>query len=250
MEEGGPHLEISINDPLSIVGHSVASGIYINPQKTADFYGYPIYNTGREVTIVTKAKIPLYVPVSQEEYLRALIAETAKKTSPQPDKEDYQKQLQEMEKNYQELRKQDAEAAKEVRKAIDDLRKELNQKRDDNQSSIDPVTMLKNKLSAMTEEERKREAYYGGEDITGLVPYEQRKYGEELVRINPSLMHETSKSGIHLLVLSWTISSDNMNSDKPRFYNKKTYGYYHVDYLMSKLYENREIWRKVFDMVQ
>lgn len=248
--EGGPNLSISVNDPLKIVGFSVAPGIYICPQKTADFYGYPIYEkgTGGEVTIVTNTKVPLYVPVSQEEYLRALIEETTKKTSPLPDKGDYQKQLQEMEKNYQELRKLDEETAKEVRKAIDELRKEMNQNNGGNLSSTDPVSMLKNKLSAMTEEERKRDAYYRGEDFSGLMPYAQRKYGDALVRINPVFIEEISKPGIQLLVISWSLSSDNMNEDKPRFYDKGRKGFHIADNLMKELYKSPKIWNNVFDI--
>ena len=117
-EEGGPHLEISVNDPLSIVGRPVTSGIYLCPQKTADFYGYPIYNRGSgEVTIVTDLKAPLYIPVSQEEYLKTLIADeekNASKYSP-PTSQDYQATLHEMEKAYQKLLETDKEAAEEFR---------------------------------------------------------------------------------------------------------------------------------------
>ena len=108
-EEGGPHLEISINDPLSIVGKSVALGIYLCPQKTADFHGYPIYDDGR--IVVTKSKTPLYVPVTQEEYLKTLIAEEEKKASKYtpPGASDYQATLLEMEKTYKKLLETDKE---------------------------------------------------------------------------------------------------------------------------------------------
>lgn len=251
-EEGGPHLEISVNDPLSIVGRSVTSGIYLCPQKTADFYGYPIYNRGSgEVTIVTNLKAPLYIPVSQEEYLKTLIADeekNASKYSP-PTSQDYQATLLEMGKAYQKLLETDKEAAEEFRQQMLEFKKEMNQKKDENQPLTDPVSMLKKELLAMTEEEKNREAYYGGEDISHLMPYEQKQYGDALVKINPALIQETSKSGIHLITLLWSVSSDNAaDEDKPRLYNKGSKGYYHVDYLMNKLYENREIWNEIFDV--
>ena len=252
-EEGGPHLNISVNDPLSIVGRSVVSGIYLCPQKAADFYGYPIYNIGGgEVAVVTNLKIQLYIPVSQEEYLKTLIAEEGKKASKYspPTTQDYQATLQEMEKTYQILLKTDKEAAKEFNQQMVEFKKEISQDKDKNQSFIDPVSMLKNKLSAMTKEEKERNAYYGGDDIARLMPYEQRQYGESLIKINPALMQKITQSGIHLLVLSWSVSSDNAaDEDKPRLYNKGGKDYYHVDYLMSKLYENKEIWAKIFKLL-
>lgn len=251
-EEGGPHLEISVNDPLSIVGKSVASAIYLCPQKTADFYGYPIYNRGSgEVTIVTDLKAPLYIPVSQEEYLKTLIADeekNASKYSP-PTSQDYQATLHEMEKAYQKLLETDKEAAEEFRQQMLEFKKEMNQKKDENQPLTDPISMLKKELFAMTEEEKKREAYYGGEDISRLMPYEQKQYGDALVKINPALIQETAKSGIHLITLLWSVSSDNAaDEDKPRLYNKGSKGYYRTDFLMSELYKNKEIWERIFNM--
>lgn len=253
-EEGGPHLDISINDPLSIVGTSVVTGIYISPQKTDEFHGYPIYNIGKggEVTIATNAKVPLYMPVSQEEYLKMLIKETKDEISKYPplSAEDYQATLQEMERAYQVLLKTDQEAAKEIKQQMVEFKEEINQKNDNNQSLEDPVLLLKKKLSDMTEEEKKRDAYYGGEDVSGLVPYEQRQFGEALIKVNPALIQALTKGRTALVVLSWSISSDSAtDGDKPRFYNKGNKGIYHVDYLMSKLYENQQIWNDIFSML-
>ena len=62
--------------------------------------------------------------------------------------------------------------------------------------------MIKKELAAMTEAEKKLNAYHGGESISQLMPYEQRQYGDAMVKINPALVQETAKSGIHLLALS------------------------------------------------
>ena len=83
------------------------------------------------------------------------------------------------------------------------------------------------------------------------MPYEQRQYGDAMVKINPALVQETAKSGIHLLALSWSLVAYNATDVRnPRMFNKGNEGNYHANYLMSKLYEDREIWTKVFDMVQ
>lgn len=250
-EEGGPHLEISVNDPLSIVGRSVTSGIYLCPQKTADFHGYPIYDDGR--IVVTKSKTPLYVPVTQEEYLKTLIAEEEKKASKYtpPGASDYQATLLEMEKTYKKLLETDKEAAEEFKQQMVEFKKEIAKEPEAGQADTDPVFMLKKELAAMTEEEKKLNAYHGGESISQLMPYEQRQYGDAMVKINPALVQETAKSGIHLLALSWSLVAYNATDVRnPRMFNKGNEGNYHANYLMSKLYEDREIWTKVFDMVQ
>ena len=259
-EEGGPHLEISVNDPLSIVGRPVAPDIYLCPQQTADFQKYPIYSIGvGEVTVVTKAKIPLYVPVSQEEYLKTLIAEAEKnamKDSPTTSQDNDQATDQEMEKAYRKLLEIDKEAAENLKKEMLETKQQMLKTKEemkheniDNPPLIDFVSMLKNELATMTDEEKKRNAYYGGEGISQLMPYEQRQYGEALVKINPAMVQETAKSGIHLLVLSWSVSADNAADEhKPYLYNKGSKGYYHTDFLMSELYKNKEIWERIFNM--
>jgi hypothetical protein len=254
-EEGGPHLEISVNDPLSIVGRPVASGIYLCPQKTVDFHGYSIYATGSgEVTVVAKTQMPFYVPVSQEEYLKTLIADAEKnamKDSQTTSQDDDQATDQEMEKTYKKLLEIDKEAAEEFKQQMVEFKKEIAKEPEAGQADTDPVFMLKKELAAMTEEEKKLNAYHGGESISQLMPYEQRQYGDAMVKINPALVQETAKSGIHLLALSWSLVAYNATDVRnPRMFNKGNEGNYHANYLMSKLYEDREIWTKVFDMVQ
>jgi len=253
-EEGGPKLTISVNDLSSIAGRHVASGIYLCPQKVADFHGHPIYDVGGyEVTIVTKTELPFYIPLSREEYLEALIADEEKKDSEYsaPQASDYQATLQEMEKSYQMLLKTDKEAAEEFRQQMIDFKEEANKEMVAKRQDASPVALFKKELSAMSEEEKKSAAYHGGEDFSGLMPYGQTQYGDALVRVNPALMKTPSRSGIHLIALSWSVSSDDAaEADKPRLYNKGSEGFYHTDYLMSKLYDNKEIWDKIFSLCE
>ena len=113
------------------------------------------------------------------------------------------------------------------------------------------IDLLNRNASIMSEEEKKSAAYHGGEDFSGLMPYGQTQYGDALVRVNPALMKTPSRSGIHLIALSWSVSSDDAaEADKPRLYNKGSEGFYHTDYLMSKLYDNKEIWDKIFSLCE
>jgi len=247
--EGYSKLDIQINELHSIVGKPVLSGIYCCPQKTSDFYGCPVYNIGKGggVTVATKKDIPLYIAVTQEEYMKTLIDKTIKETPPPPDKQDYQKKLLEMENNYQQLRKINAAAAKEVKQAINELRNEINQNKENPKSLFDPVSILKNKFLAMSEEEKRENAYYGGDDISGLIPYEQKEYGDLLVKINPALISEISKSGINLLTIEWEINEVPI-SEKSELYNEGRLGFLLTDYLMSLLHEDQDIWNRILDI--
>jgi len=161
-----------------------------------------------------------------------------------------------MEKAYRKLLEIDKEAAENLKKEMLETKQQMLKTKEemkheniDNPPLIDFVSMLKNELATMTDEEKKRNAYYGGEGISQLMPYEQRQYGEALVKINPAMVQETAKSGIHLLVLSWSVSADNAADEhKPYLYNKGSKGYYHTDFLMSELYKNKEIWERIFNM--
>ena len=83
LEEGetvrkpGSNINFYFNDIASIFRQPLQSGIgeiYTLPAKTGDFMGFPIYeHEGRETTAIYKGNEPLFLPVSQEEYLNALI---------------------------------------------------------------------------------------------------------------------------------------------------------------------------------
>ena len=250
--EGGPSLNILINDPLSMFGSPIVSDIFLCPEKVTDFYEFPVYQNDRqEVTIIYKKQLPLFIPVSQEEYLKALISkeETNTQKSHTPD---YQSTFREMEQAYQKLLKTDKEAAKEFNQQIDEFRAEAD-KNGEGTNMLDIVTLLKKELSGLTAEEKSRQAYYGGastietyNNASGLVPYENRENGDALVRANPALIDNSSKNQIQLLVISWSIGGNNQNGDKPQLYNEGRDGFHLADNLMRKLYLSQKIWTEIF----
>ncbi len=254
--EGGPNLRIYVNDPLQMFGSPIVSDIYLCPQKTADFNGFPIYQTDRqEVTIVHKKEIPLFIPVSQEEFLKALIAKE-EKNKQNNSSSDYQTIFREMEQAYQKLLQTDKEAAKEFKQQIDEFRAEAD-KNGEGTNIPDIVALLKKELSGLTAEERSRQAYYGGpaaieeyRNASGLVSYESRENGEAMVRANPALIANSSKNQIQLLVIGWSLGENPQNADKPRFYNEGTEGFRLAYSKMAELYQQKKIWEQVFQMVK
>lgn len=250
--EGGPKLSISVNNPLEMVGSPILPGIYRCPQKVTDFYRFPIYlNDHREVTIVNKKKIPFFLPVSQEEFLKALIESEGKKDY-KVTNSDYRATLKEMEKTYQKLLKTDPETAKGFKQQMEEFRAEVNNN-DYGSQSLDLVALLKKELSALSPEETKRQAYFGGawamdeyQNSSGLVPYEHRETGDALIKINPALIG--GSNGVQLLVISWSLGGNGQNIDKPRFYNDGHEGFFLAEYLMTKLYFNPRIWSNIFQI--
>lgn len=247
--EGGPNLSITVNDLNAIWDSPIVSGIFLCPQKKKDFHGYPVYqNDHQEVVIVYKKTIPLFIPVSQEDYLKALIAKEDK-NEPKDLKSDYMKALKEMEKVYEELLKTNAEAAKEFKQGIAEFKNEI--AKNGNQTGVTDLTaLLKKELSALSAEERNRPAYYAGalameefQNVSGLVPYVSREKGDALVRPNPSLTDNSPTNQIQLLVISCSIRQDN-----PRSHSHGRAGFDLADDLMRKLYQEPKIWSKIFSL--
>ncbi len=253
--EGGPTLSFYVNTPLQMFGSPIVADIFLCPQKAADFYGFSIYRTDhQEVTIVCKKKLPLFIPVSQEEFLKALIAKEEKNAlkglGP-----DYQTTFKEMEQAYQKMLKMDKEAAKDFKQQMDEFRAE-SVKNGGGSNMIDIFTSLKKELFDLTSEERKQQAYYMGSlaieeyhNVSGLVPYSSKENGEALVKANPELINNSSKDKIQLLIIAWSLGGNSQNIDKPRFYKEGNKGFRIAYNKMAELYRQKKIWEQVFQMV-
>ena len=247
--EGGPMVNLSVNDPLRMFGQPVVSDIFLCPQQTAEFHGFPIYlNDRHEVTVVSKKQVPLFVPVSQEEYMKALIAKEEKNQGTSTGS-DYQSNFREMEKAYQQLLKTDQEAAREFKQQMNAFKADVSK---GGAEMIDPVALLKKELSGLTAQERTRQAFYGGasameayRNASGLVPYEDRENAEALVRANPALISGSATGQVQLLVISWSVGSPEVY-DKPRMYSGDRAGFRLAETLMKELYLDQKIWNEVF----
>lgn len=252
--ESGPNFRIHVNNPGSMFGGPIVSDIFLCPEKIIDFNGFPIYQNDRmEVTVVTKKNIPLFIPVTQEEYLKALIRKE-EKNNPENTNPDYQSTLQEMEKAYKLLLETDKDAAKEFKQQMEEFRNETSKDGSVN-SMIDMVSLLKNELAGLTAEEKSRHAYYGGpwameeyHNASCLVPCEKKDMADALVRPNPALIN-TSNNQVQLLVISWSLFDDNHEEDKPRLYKDGREGFHLADDLMVKLYNNKQTWINIFNLV-
>lgn len=284
--EGGPttdpefhaDLNIYLNDLSNICGSPLIGNIYPQPEKVANFFGYPIYQNNRqEITVISKKNIPLFLKVSQEEYLNTMIKTLEKhidENFTKPKKERQQRsssqansekdtRRMDFEKAYKELLKIDRNAAEQLKKDYAETDDVIAQQENDakdfesesedcNKSFNEQLESLRKELAALSPEERKQQAWWGNstenDKISELVPPGQ---GEALVRLNPAIIdHSKPESEIQLMTLDWSVRGADIKYDKPRQFDDKKAGSYLQDWLMAKLYYQEYIWKQIFKLVK
>lgn len=248
------------NDINSIFGQPLQSGIgdiYTAPVKTADFMGYPIYgHEGQEIIAIYKSlnsasNEPLFLPVSQEEYLTALIKAEEKKQKENGIKVSKNEHLREIEKAYQKLLKIDKSAAKEFKKEMENFRKELNP----NDTTKDLATSYKRELTLLSSVEKEKQAYYAiysmekYGNFSGLVS-ENDGNAQPLVKPNYRVFPKNRNNNISLIVVRWKLTNKE-HSYSPRYYQPQNkFGYPLTDDILFELYHNQDIWKKIIECIK
>ncbi len=253
------HASLRINNPYMVAGSPIIAGIYLCPLKTADFYGFPIYETTNgEVTIIYKKQVPLFIPVSQEEYINAHISfwesEIADNLTEQK-KPENQLSVREtvdsgkaerqaaLEKAYQELLKYDKNAAEELKRSMTETEEQLSSSmatdpdaayskndllENGNEIARQTIKALKAELAALSPEQRKKQAHYHVDAMetyhnhSGLVPFEKAKPRincDPLIRINKNTV-DANNPEPQLMVITWNILfSSTKSHQSPRFFD-------------------------------
>lgn len=250
----GSRINLYFNDISLILGQPLQNGIgdiYTAPVKTGYFMDYPIYeHEGRETTVIYKGDEPLFLPVSQEEYLTALIKAEEKKQKDNGITASKDENLVEIEKVYQELLRIDKTAAEEFKKEMESYQKDLDQ----NNSTEVLVTSYKKELALLSPSERKKQAFYAlyamerNGNFSGLLP--QNEIGSQpLVKPNYKAVPKAT-SNLRLIVLEWKLSN-NEHPYSPRSYQPiNKVGYELTDDKIYELYHNEPIWKRVIEEVE
>ncbi len=252
----GGSISFYFNNIASILGQPLQSGvgeIYTLPKKTGDFMGYPVYeHEGRETTAIYRGNEPLFLPVSQEEYLSALIKAEEKKQKDNAPAVSKDKNWKEIEKAYQELLKTDKAAAEEFKKEMESYRKDLAQ----NNATEDVTTSYKKELARLSLAERKKQAYYATYamekygNLSGLVPENEIGNAQPLVKPNYKTISENTNNTIRLIVIKWKLSN-NEHSYSPRFYQlQNKLGYALTDDKLYELRQNQTVWKRIIELVK
>lgn len=270
-------LTIYLNNPSFLAGKPVLDDIYACPVKCGEFHSYPIYETGGgEVTVLTNIKRPLFLPVSKEDFIKQTIAYYNKKidesnaelkeegsalTPKQAFNAGKKQRLKDYNIAYGKLMKMDPKQADEYKKAFEqmekDLEEEINKSDDYSVSKKDlidkgnsfiekKIDELRSELNALSEEERKQQAYYSvsGLEITpsGLVS-DGFEGADALVRVNPNLLDsKRPQSDIQLILLDW-------GALKPREYNDGKEAFNIEKWGLTELSKNDDFWKSTIKLL-
>ncbi|MBU2556754.1 MAG: hypothetical protein KJ578_03120 [Bacteroidetes bacterium] len=267
--------QIYLNNPYVIAGTPLMADIYTCPQQVDNFHGHAVYATNREeVTIINFSGQPLFIPVSQENFIHVVMAyweqniseEKAEKTDYMANTNDEiksvekQRQKQDFEHTYNELLKYDKKAAADLKKTYDEIvALNLSETHDetvfDNAASFaqSQIISLKEELAAMSPAERARQGIYDVNafemfnNVSGLMPESHKAVGDALVRINPDLV-DASPEKIQLLSIHWNLLDEAF--DKPRSSTVSEDSGFITDNKLLSIYSDSEFWKKLFQTVQ
>lgn len=228
--------------------------IYYAPIKKGEFMGYTIYEQGGvEKTIIYKSTTPLFLPVSREEYLMALIKSEEEKQKKNGAPISSARMSVEIEKTYQELLKTDKVAAEEFKQQMKGFKNDMAE----NNATEDLVSLYRKELEKLSPLARKKQAYYAiyamekYGNFSGLVPEGEQGKATALVKPNDKAFPMGSRD-IYLMVVSWDlITPQQSEKNSPRLYQpQNNFGFSLTDNKMYELYKNQVLWKHIIGLVK
>jgi len=265
---------IYLNDPYNIAGTPLMADIYTCPQVIDSFHGHSVCMTNRgEVTIINFTGKPLFIPVSQEDFINTLIKYWGNKikkvykeqginreNEEQFFSDEAKKQRDaEFLQAYKELIKYDKNAAEELKKNYEETSQQLNVNPDNNSDIAvfekEQIRRLKEELQNMSTAEKKRQGYYNLEamekfnNASGLLPKKYINSGDALVRINPNLVQDNPNK-VQLVSIHWYLLQKGEFSDSPRQQGYSDDAGLLTDNILLDLYKDKAFWTKVFNILQ
>lgn len=267
-------LFIYLNNPYNIAGTPLMADIYTCPKIVDEFHGHSVYITNRrEITIINFSGKPLFIPVSQEDFINTLIqywefkikeVNSEQGTLQKNEDEFYSDETikqrnEEFLKAYNELLKYDKNAAEELKKNYKELEQQLNSK-PENSSDLtifekEQIRMLKEELQNMSPDEKKRQAYYSlgamekFNNVSGLLPKEHINLGDALVRINPELVQDNPET-VQLVSIHWYLLNKVAFTDSPRQQSYSDDAGLLTDNIVLDLYKDKTLWTEIFRILK
>lgn len=258
LEEGetntkpGSMLSLYFNKITSIFQQPVVADIYLAPAKISDFMGYPVYNNGtHEIVAIHNGPGPVFLPISREEYLTALIKNEEDKQKEYASGVSSMNKKQEIEKAYQELLKLDKAAAEDFKKAMDNLTSVVSQ----NNTHMDFLESLKKELSGLSPSDRKKHAYYSPGameqygNFSGLTPDNDVENAQQLVKLNYKAVDNVNND-IRLITLILTLSNNELLHAVALNEQQDSTGFELTDDKLLALYRDKAIWKKIYELVK
>ncbi len=228
----------TINDPTKLLATHVIDDIWMQPRKVSDFFGYPVYrffNQNRELTVISKRNLPIYIPVTREEFMLTLIRNFNELISrdqifaalPETHEtllgiteEERINRYAEFEKAYEAMHRFDPLLARKLRINLETTERRLEESETDSSINItlaqfilmqvsvwsEGIGKLRAELNAMSISERRSQAHWSEAEAfttSGLTP-PGHPGSYALARLNPEYLDSSlPPTDIQLLVVDW-----------------------------------------------
>jgi len=269
-------LKVDINDPSRLTAIHVMDDIWIGPRLVSEFFGHPVYrlNDGhREISVISNNNVPLYLPVSRENFILTLInhfeqtISAGESQATRPESEtiilvsnttDKERRKKAFDKDYENLYRFDPLLAKKLNDNYLEAEKRLEQAKSDTAAAFtmanfirmqlqvwqEGIRKLRAELNAMSPLERRAQAHWSDSETlntSGLTP-PGHPGSFPLVRINPDILDDSlPDTAIQLVTVEWGIETEPYVS----FKHGRNLQYHKL----HQLHECAEIWEGISSML-
>jgi hypothetical protein len=268
---------ISFNDPTKLAALHIMDDIWVQPRKISDFLGQPVYrlfNGRREITVVTENELPLYVPVTREDFIMTLIRHfrdiivedeylaalpQSKETLLSFSDEENGNRKADFEKAYNNMFRFDPLLARKLKDNFEQTEQKLKEAKSDStvyitqsqyinmQLSVwkEGIRKLRAELNAMSPSERRSQAHWSESETmntSGLTP-PGHPGSNPVARINSQVIDNSKpETDLQLITIEWGVDTAPYAS----FKQGRSLQYH-------KLYEFSqcgEVWENLFSLVK
>ncbi len=267
---------LTFNNPGKLAGTHIMDDIWIQPRKVSEFLGFPVYRfpqAQQEVTIVSAENIPLYLPVTREDFIMTLIRHfsefiadderyasmpASRETLLSASKADSLLRRADFEEAYKRMNRFDPLLARKLKDNYEEAEKRLALGRTDSSAVFslsrfltmqvnvwqEGIRKLRAELNAMNPSERRSQAHWSESEMmntSGLTP-PGHPGSNPVARINPAIIDNTrNDADIQLITVEWGVDTapyENFRRGRSLVYNK-----------LHELSRCEESWNQVFKMV-
>lgn len=268
---------ITFNDPTKLAALHIMDNIWVQPRKISDFLGHPVFrlfNGPKEITVVTENELPIYVPVTREDFMMTLISHfrdiivedeylaalPQSKETPLTfsDKENGNRKA-DFEKAYNSMFRFDPLLARKLKDNYEQTEQKLEEAKSDSTIIItesqylnmqinvwrEGIRKLRAELNAMSPSERRSQAHWAESETmntSGLTP-PGHPGSNPVARINSQVINNSKpETDIQLITIEWGVDT----APYANFKQGRSLQYH-------KLYEFsqcREAWENLFTIVK
>jgi hypothetical protein len=270
-------VSITFNDPTRLVSTHIMDDIWLQPRRISDFFGRPVYrllNDRREITVVSGHEIPLYLPVTREDFIMTLIRHFGEMIAEdeylaaQPQSKEIELSFSDAENGkrkdnfeiaYNSMFRFDPLLARKLKENFIQVERKLEEAKSDSTIIItesqyinmqlnvwrEGIRKLRAELNAMSPSERRSQAHWSESETmntSGLTP-PGHPGSNPVARINPQIIDNSKpETDIQLITIEWGIDTAPYAS----FKQGRSLQYH-------RLYEFgqcREEWENLFSLVK